>query len=240
MNNVDYFFKIKLLAHEAYSFKKYKHMDPALAVFMFILTLPIFIFFSVNLLGLFVLGIFFNLLQTPIKYIHGIVREEGQVVKHATQFIIYFISWPLIFLLYLLISLTTFLLFVSYLVTSFAGYYWTLGGYKFHLFITDEDIAINVDKKIPNRLPLGYVIVALIVILSLAVFAIVIGAQLNTKGTSNAFMGRFYMPLLCHESFFVLYTLIYIPLAFNNTRQALAKPIDGEAKIPPYDNRIKF
>ena len=37
-----------------------------------------------------------------LKFIHNIVHKEGQEVQHATQFIIYFISWGLIFLLYLL------------------------------------------------------------------------------------------------------------------------------------------
>ena len=110
------------LACEVLSLKRYKKMHIALAVFVGIFLAPFYIgfFFAVGFLYLF--SILFALLQAPLSYLHGVVREEGDRVKTATQFIIYFVSWPLLFFLYVMYAMLTVFIYVAYCISMGVGY----------------------------------------------------------------------------------------------------------------------
>lgn len=168
---IDYLKRLTLLLKEAFKFKKYKAMSPFLAVLCGILMLP-FVAISFSLVAFFaVLAFFFTIIIAPIKFLHLIVNTEGKEIKHATQAIVYLISWPLVFLLYALMSFLLFLLLPTYALLSFFTYVWSFGGFKFHLFITkNEDISIDVKGRY-NALPVVFILVAVIVLILLPLIA---------------------------------------------------------------------
>lgn len=157
---IDYTQAATKLLKEAFSFKKYKAMSGALAVFTGIFML---LFVVADLLAAawtYLLGFFFNIIKAPILSLHTIVNNEGKETKHATQAIIYLISWPLVFLLYAISALTLIWLNVSYFVLVVITYIWSLGGFKFHFYAKDVGCCgIEVAEKYNSILPTVYVLV---------------------------------------------------------------------------------
>ena len=154
---------------EAAKLKKYKAMPLAFAIIIGALMLPIAIVSVAAAAVLYVLGYLFSLVTLPVKKLHKLLHEEGQSVKHATQFIIYFLSWSLVFGSYAAMAFFMIMLNVLYSVFSILTYIWTLGGFKFHVFAGEEDISVDVDGKYPTWIPLAYIIAAaaLLVVLPL-------------------------------------------------------------------------
>lgn len=145
---IDFLQKLGVLLKEAFKFKKYKTMHPALAVFTGIFMIPLVLISFVLVAVVAVLEFFFSVLTSPVKYLHAVVHDEGKVVMHATQFIIYFISWPLVFMLYALMSFLIVLIVPIYALLSITVYIWTLGGFKFHLYMNKyEDISIETSGR---------------------------------------------------------------------------------------------
>ena len=140
MKNVDFFEQVKRLAVASFSFKKYKAMNRVEAVLICIILSPFMLVQLFLLLFLFSLSFFFSLLESPIKYLHSILREEGERVKHATQVVVYLVGWPIVFLSYAMVSFITIMIYVLYALASIFGYIWTLCAYKFHLYISEESI----------------------------------------------------------------------------------------------------
>ena len=152
---VNYLQKTTDLLKEAFKFKKYKAMPAALAVFLGLIVLP-FVLASFALAGvLFVTSFIYKVISAPIEHLHDVVHKEGQSVKHATQFIVYFISWGFIFGLYILASLLMLFLTFLYAIFALLVYLWTFGGFKFHLYADEtDDISITVNTKYLTVLPL--------------------------------------------------------------------------------------
>jgi len=149
---INYLEKMVVILKEAFKFKKYKAIHPAWAVFVGILMLPI-VAASFAVAAVFsIVAFVFAVVSSPVKYIHGIVNNEGKGVMHATQFIIYLISWPLIFALYAVMGLFLVIMLPLYALLAFLAYVWTLGGFKFHLFATlDGDISTEVNGRYVAR-----------------------------------------------------------------------------------------
>lgn len=164
---IDYLDRVVTLLKEAFALKKYKAMHPALAIFVGIFMLPFFLFSVMMGVSLIISAFAFKVVKMPIDFLHGLVHSEGQQVKHATQFVIYWLSWPLIFTLYALLSFSLLGITFSYAVLSINTYIWTLGGYKFHAFIgaSDFNIGIRVDEFYNPMLPFIYVIVCAVILL---------------------------------------------------------------------------
>lgn len=164
---VNYLDKMSALLKEAFKFKKYKAMPPLLAVFLGILVIP-FVFASFIVTAMLAcLSFSFAIFTSPVKCLHGLVNKEGKEVRHATQFVVYLISWPLIFFCYAMMTLLLLLILPTYALLSILLYVWSFGGFKFHLFVSEaDDIAIDVDGKY-FVIPLVYVIIgyALVVII---------------------------------------------------------------------------
>lgn len=160
--------KMSNLLREAFKFKKYKAMHPALAVLTGIAMLPMVIVSFALVAVLSVLGFLFTLLSTPAKYLHQITRTEGKVVMHATQAVVYLISWPVVFALYAVMIPLLLSIFVTYALFSIVTYAWTLCGFKFHLFPNEaDDISITVTKRyfiLPLVLIIGCFIIKMVAI----------------------------------------------------------------------------
>lgn len=171
--SIDFFEKSISLVKEAFKFKKYKLMDKWATVLLIIFMLPLIVS-SVFLAGTLIISAFFvKIIQTPVNYLKSLVNSEGKEVKHATQFIIYFISWPLVFVLYVVSSFLLIYEYILYAVLACICYAWSLGGFKFHVFVdTYDDISIEVAGK--------YNIIPLIVYCSIAgLLTIIIPLILN-------------------------------------------------------------
>lgn len=189
---IDFLKKMVTLLKEAFTFKKYKAMHPVLAVFTGIFMLPFVIASFVLTAILAVLCFLFTVFSTPIKYLHEIVTCEGKGVQHATQFIIYFISWPLVFFLYAMVAVLLLFIIPAYAALSVALYIWTLGGFKFHLFPQKaDDISIEVNGRY-CFLPLIFVIVgAIMMVLVPLVYGVVLFVDLWNALAEAYFLATF-------------------------------------------------
>ncbi|MBE6546433.1 MAG: hypothetical protein E7668_03190 [Ruminococcaceae bacterium] len=142
---IDYLQKMSVLLQEAFQFKKYKAMPVGFAILLGILMIP-WVLSSFLFVALFSVATFlFSVVLLPVKALHSVVHNESQNALHATQFILYFISWPLIFLLYVVLALLVPILFVLYAALSLTTYIWSFCGFRFHLFPTKEDISVEVN-----------------------------------------------------------------------------------------------
>ena len=155
---INYLNKIAVLFREAFKFKKYKAMNAVLAVFSGILVIP-FVILSFFVAGyLFLLAFPFEILSSLVKSLHIILNDEGKNVKHATQFIIYWISWPVVFSLYITICTLLTMIIPTYALLSFLVYIWSFGGIKPHLFACEEDdISVEITGRY-KALPIIFVV----------------------------------------------------------------------------------
>ena len=211
---VDFLQRMTALLKEAFKFKKYKAMPNVLAVFTGILMLPIVVASFAATAVLATLGFFYTVLAAPVKFLHYLVSEEGKTVKHASQAIIYLLSWTAIFVLYTAIAFLLFLLIPAYALFSFLLYVWSLGGFKFHLFANyTEDISIEVEGRY-KVLPLVYAIIGGIVFVIVpSVHGIIHYFDLYKVYLERLFWlsfltGIFPVYLGIHTAFSTLYSLI--------------------------------
>ena len=210
---INFLKKMEILLKEAFKFKKYKAMAPALAVFTGILMIPLVLAsFAVTAM---LAGLCFmvTVLSSPAKYLHDLVHGEGQSVKHATQTVVYLISWPLVFFLYVLMSFLLLLILPTYALLSILLYVWSLGGFKFHLFMNQvDDISIEVRGRY-LALPIVFIIIGyLLVFVVPAVHGSILFADLYSKYMEKLFFVRFIgiyaIYLSIHNSFAFLYSLL--------------------------------
>lgn len=202
------------LVKEALKFKKYKAMHPVLAVFTGIFMLPVVAVDAVFAALLYVFGFLFNIMSTPVKYLHDVLSTEGKDIKHATQFILYWISWPIVFIGYVLLSLTVFTLNLFYAVTAIFAYIWSLGGFKFHVSAEkSKEIEINVWGRL-FIIPLIYVIVCAIVVVAVPLVLTIVDCV--DYGVQE--IQYFFEFLISHCMNFALYALpfsiLYSAIAF--------------------------
>ncbi len=228
----DFLQKMVTLLKEAFKFKKYKAMPAVLAVFTGILMIPIVIssFFAVAWLS--ILGFVFTVLSAPVKYLHEIVNQEGQGVKHATQTAIYLISWPTVFFLYVLMSALLLLLIPAYAIFAFSTYVWSLGGFKFHLFANAaDDISIEV-KGTYKLLPLVFVLVGgMLLVVMPAFHGAIRFVELYELYLERYFLvefiGIYTIYVMLHSAFATLYSLIgFAP----NPKEVAVEEVELEAE----------
>ena len=211
---IDFVGKMTTLLKEAFKFKKYKAMKPVFAVFTGIFMLPFVIASFALTISLSVLSFWFTLISSPVKTIHALVHDEGQTVKHATQMIVYLISWPLIFAIYAMMSILVLMIIPTYTLFMFFTYIWSLGGFKFHLFANYEgDIAIEVNGEY-NYLPSIFIAVATVVLVLVPfveglIFYVDLYKDYLEENFWDLFFATKYLKYVgIHMVFTIFYTLI--------------------------------
>jgi len=142
---------------EAVQLKKYKAMPLVFAIIVGIFMLPVVAVSAILAALVYVLGYLFSVVSLPLQSLHKLLHEEGQSVKHATQFLVYLVSWSFVFTAYAFLTFLMVTLTVLYSLFSIFTYLWTLGGFKFHLFATEEDIAVEVDGKYNILIPIIFI-----------------------------------------------------------------------------------
>ena len=215
---MNFFERAKRLAREVLSFKNYKKMHPALAVFTGIFLIPFAAAFFIELGSLFVLCIIFTLVQAPINYLHGIVKNEAKEVNPVAHVFIYAISWPLLFILYALFALISLFIYFQYFWTQLVGYIVAIAGYKFHLTPAEEDISKDDDRKL-NVQGAVFVGVNALLVISLAVYAVALYGSLYNVYREAEFGIEFSLVASVFGYIFLAFDIIYIPIAFNVGRK---------------------
>lgn len=173
--NVDFAKGTTALLKEAFKFKKYKAMPVFFAVVVGIFQIP---FVTVSFLVaafVYILSFLVRIFKIPAELMHKIVRNEKDEVKPGAQAIIYLISWPSIFLSYAIIVSLTVTLNILYFIVSVTSFVWSLGGFRFHLLMSDaENIEKNVEGEYNKIALICFVVgVALILILLPIVMTVV-------------------------------------------------------------------
>ena len=243
-----YFEKVKHMLAEMFAMKKRKAMNKALNVLTFIVTLPFFLAFLVAAVILLGLVLVFEILETPAKYLDEFLNERGAEVKTATQVVMYFFAWPVVFAMKALIAIVTLFMNGLYVAVVVLGYVWTLGGVKFHLSILEEGYEIEEVEKISKGRPLGlmlptYIVGFVAVLLLVAVFVFPMITLKMADGNTIDFFSylcALVAPLFGFKyeaavvQFFAwwamvigggllgaveAYIAVYVPLAFNNARK---------------------
>ncbi len=232
---VDFLGKMATLLKAAFSFKKYRAMHPVLAVFTGILMIPVVLLSFVATAMLAVISFAFAVLSAPVKYIHGIVNNEGKEVKHATQAIIYLISWPMIFAFYIAMSALLLALLPVYALTAILLYTWSIGGFKFHLFPnTVDDISIEAPCKFPAAaMIIGSISFFIIPAIHGAITYVILWTQYLEKAFVSVFFGgmTFWIYVIVYAVYMALYASIGIPL---HVRAKKAKTLtEAEAPAEP-------
>ena len=214
--NIDLFQKTLDLMKETLKLKKYKAMHKCFAVFIFIFMLPLVALSFIVSANLFCLSFFLQIIQSPVESLKSLVNSEGKEVKHATQFIIYFISWPLIFMYYVIVALLRVYAYIEYAVLSCLNYAWTLGGFRFHLFVDkSEDISIEVNEKYNNAWLIIYIVImAIITFLVPLIKGVDLFIDLYTIYSEEYFFEYFIPELIECISFGMLFSLFYSYIGF--------------------------
>ena len=211
---MDFLKKMVVLLKEAFKFKKYKAMHPALAVFTGILMLPFVVASFAVTAVLALLSFMFAVLSAPAKYLYDIMHGEGQGVKHATQVVVYLISWPVVFFLYALMSILLLFILPVYAWLAVLTYVWTLGGFKFHLFMNKvDDISIEVQGRYTTPLPLIFICIgALIAVILPAAHGVITYVDLYKNYMERlfplVFVSIYAAYLAVHSVFAFFYSII--------------------------------
>jgi len=144
---VNYMQSVTAVIKEAQKLKKYKAMHLAFAIVIGVLMLPLAVAALCLAVALYVLGYVYSVICTPTQKLHELLRNEGRELKHATQFIIYFLSWGFVFSAYALLFGFAVVLNILYTVFAILAYVVTLGGFKFHAIAGKEDISVDVEGR---------------------------------------------------------------------------------------------
>lgn len=158
---INFLEKTTRLMKEALKFKKYKAMPIVVAVFVGLFMFPFMVWGFFLWISLLLITFVFKVIISPINYLHSILTNEAKQISAAAQFVIYFISWPLVFSYYSVVAFILIAIYIQYALLSIINYLWTLGGFKFHVFIDrEDDISIEVNEKY-NIIPiLVYLIIS--------------------------------------------------------------------------------
>lgn len=209
--NIDLFQKTLDLIKETLKLKKYKAMPNILAIFVFIFMFP-FIVLSFFIAALVLYAAFvIRVLKFPVESLRTLVNSEGKEIKHATQFIVYFISWPFIFVLYIIISFINIYIYVGYALLSCINYLWSLGGFKFHLFAEQADnISIQVNEKYNVTLLIAYVaIMAALVIFIQLIDGINLYIELYEEYNEHLFLEYYFSDLVFYIRLGAIFSIFY-------------------------------
>lgn len=166
------------LLKESFKFKKYKALHPFFAVVVGLCQLPYVLISFLTAPAIYLFDFFVGLMVYPIEQVHGLIRREKDEVRSPAEAVIYFLSWPFLFFLYIILTFMTFALNVLYVVAALSTFIWSLGGFKFHLFLARAgDIKKDVKGKYPHAVStvfmviIGVLFVLLPIVLGLILFA---------------------------------------------------------------------
>jgi hypothetical protein len=106
------------------------------------------------------------------------------------------------------------MLILTILYTLFAifSYIWTLGGFKFHVFATEEDISVEVEGKYPIWMPIAFIAVMGVLLILLPLVKSIIEVAKLPKGFGGIFkiwLQLFKMHILSLNRWRFLFSAVY-------------------------------
>lgn len=213
--SVNFMERANVVLKEALKMKKYKAMPLALAIVVGIFMLPLVLASFICAALVFISGYLYFVASQPVQSLHKLLREEGQNVKHGTQVVVYLLSWSVVFGAYALLSLLLISLTVQYTLFAIITYLWTLGGFKFHAFASEEDISIEVEGKYKIGFPIVFIAVmgALLVILP-AINTISAFVKYDYGVTFNALATVFKIKMHSTDVLRLLFSVLYSAVVF--------------------------
>ena len=208
--SVNFMQRTSAVLTEAAKLKKYKAMPLGLAIATGVLMLPVAIVGAVFAVLLYVLGYLFSVISLPTQKLHKLLHDEGQSVKHATQFIIYGLSWTFVFSAYAALTFFMIVLTVLYSIFSILAYICTLGGFKFHVFATEEDISVDVDGTYNVLVPVIFIAgIAVLLILLPLIKTVVEIAKYDLKATFKMIMEMLKTQIVAARGWRFLFAAVY-------------------------------
>lgn len=228
-----FFENTKRLAKEVLSLKKYKMMALPLAIITGIFMLPLGVAFFVYLGLLFIFDIFYGLVEAPIRFLHKFIKDEAKEMSRVTEVVIYIISWPTIFILYFFYAFWSLFIHFFYFLTQLLGYIVSLCGFKFHISILEEDIAIEDSGHRYNIQAIIFIAVNATLLITLIVLGIVTFVNLYNNYQEAEFWAEFAGIIAGISSVMELFTIIYVPIAFMN------KPRKEEAPVEEIPEKVE-
>ena len=134
---MDYGYLVENLLNEAKRGIQYQSMNKICKILLIIGFIPLIISTVLSVCGYYVLLFFYKGFSAPLEYLHQLVKKEGQEVKHATQFAIYWIAFPFIFVLYVFQAMAAVMFYFAWFGLMVNVYLVTLGGVKWQPFLMD-------------------------------------------------------------------------------------------------------
>lgn len=216
--SVNFMEKANLVLKEALKLKKYKAMPKVLAILTAIFMLPLIVAGYIFAGFVFIFGYLYNVASQPVQALHNLLQEEGQKVKHGTQVVVYFLSWATVFGAYVALAFLRISLTIQYTIFSILTYLWTLGGFKFHAFVTDEDISIEVNDNYKLWVPVAFVSVMgvlLILVPAINTISFFIENNETVQFTLKALWNVFKMKLHATDNIRNVFAALYSAIVFT-------------------------
>lgn len=248
--NVDFSKGMTTLLKESFKFKKYKALHPFFAVVVGLCQLPYVLISFLTAAAIYVFDFIVGVLAYPFEQVHGLIRREKDEVRGAAEAVIYFLSWPFLFLFYIILTFMTFVLNVLYVVAALTTFIWSLGGFKFHLFLSRAgDIKKDVKGKYSHAVSIvftviiGVLFVLLPIILGLITFATqdaskfypnttIVNPYSGYKGFGACLGEAFIVAIGACTGFSLLYTLIaYAPFPRVKETAVDADPVEAAPAV---------
>jgi hypothetical protein len=136
---IDFLSRINKLWNVSFTFRSYKKLFPAASAISALVLWP-FLLASLLLSGFYYLYAFIlKICSVPVDFLSKVMHEEGREVKHATQAIVYFVAFPVVFFMYILISFFTINLVVLYFFISVFNYAWTIKGFVLKPYLLEAE-----------------------------------------------------------------------------------------------------
>ena len=251
--NVDFSKGMTTLFKESFKFKKYKALHPFFAVVVGLCQLPYVLISFLTAAAIYVFDFIVGVLAYPFEQVHGLIRREKDEVRGAAEAVIYFLSWPFLFLFYIILTFMTFVLNVLYVVAALTTFIWSLGGFKFHLFLSRAgDIKKDVKGKYSHAVSIvftviiGVLFILLPIILGLITFATqtasefypnttIIDPNSGYKNFGVCLGEAFGVGIAVCSVFSLLYTLIaYAPFPRVKETAVDAAPVEAAPAVEAF------
>ena len=162
--NVDYSVSVTNLFRELFKFKKYKSMPLVWAILVGIFMLPFTIISFLSAAFIYLLHFFIKIIMIPTDFLHGVLRDEKSNVSSAAQVVVYLVSWPIVFFGRIFMAFLVFFVNLIYVGFSISSFTWSLGAFRFHLFINKmDDSYIETEGEYHKLIPMIFVIISAVI-----------------------------------------------------------------------------
>ena len=176
---MNYHAAIRGLIAEARQSIRFKGLSKGKRIALTIALIPLIVSAFFSVVSYYAVLFLYKGLTAPVDFLHKIVKDEAKDVKHATQFAIYWLTFPIVFFFYLLQSLAAIFFYFQWFGLMVAMYLVTLGGVRFQPFLSEVEYN---GEKVNWKLTPGEKGTFTFAIITLAAYACVIVGALAAFG----------------------------------------------------------